>query len=236
MSKVSIIIPAFNEAVSIARCLKEIMRAMNDSKFDYEMIVIDDGSNDSTYLVSNSVAKNNSKIKLIKNDVNMGKGHAIKRGLQHSSGDFVAYMDADFSMHPKQLTLFLSKLREADAVIGSKRHPKSIISYPLHRKVLSRGFNLLVRMMFRIPFSDTQCGFKVFKREVLEEAYAMLLTKSYAFDVELMINVYRRGYRIVEAPVILRHWKERLGVGDIFRIAIDLLPIFYRFYLSRSYV
>jgi len=235
MSKVSIIIPAFNEAVSIARCLKEIARAMNESKFDYEVIVIDDGSDDSTYIVSNNVAKGNHKIKLIKNHVNMGKGHAIKRGLQLCSGDFIAYMDADFSMHPKQLTLFLSKLKEADAVIGSKRHPKSIISYPLHRKFLSKAFNLLVKLMFRIPFSDTQCGFKIFKREVLEKVYPKLLTKNYAFDVELLINVYRWGYKIVEAPVILRHWRERFGVGDIFRISIDLLPIFYRFYLCRSH-
>lgn len=235
MSKVSIIIPAFNEAVGIARCLREITRAMNGSKFDYEVIVIDDGSDDSTYLVSNNVAKNNSEIKLIKNDVNSGKGHAIKRGLQCASGDLIAYMDADFSMHPSQLTLFLSKLRNADAVIGSKRHPKSIISYPLHRKFLSRGFNLLVRMMFGIPFSDTQCGFKIFKREVFEKVRSEFVTKGYAFDVELLINVYRRGYKIVEAPVTLRHLKEQLGVGDILRIGIDLLPIFYRFYLSRSY-
>lgn len=233
MSKVSIIIPAFNEAVGIAKCLKEITKAMNDLKFDYEVIVIDDGSNDGTYLVSNSVARNNSKIKLIKNNVNIGKGHAIKRGLQGSSGDFIAYMDADFSMHPKQLALFLLKLKEADAVIGSKRHPKSIISYPLHRKFLSKGFNLLVRVMFGIPFSDTQCGFKVFRRVVLEEVYSKLLAKSYAFDVELLINVHKRNYKIVEAPIVLRHWKERLGLSDIFRMAVDLLAIFYRFYLSR---
>lgn len=235
MSKVSIIIPAFNEAVGIARCLREITKAMNASKFDYEVIVIDDGSDDSTCLVSNSVAKNNSKIKLVKNSVNRGKGHAVQRGLQCASGDVIAYMDADFSIHPNQLTLFLSELEKADAVIGSKRHPKSIISYPLHRKFLSRCFNLLVRMMFRIPFSDTQCGFKIFKREVFEKEHSELLTKSYAFDVELLINVYRRGYKIVEAPVTLRHWKDRLGVGDILRIGIDLLPIFYRFYLNRSY-
>jgi len=235
MSKVSIIIPAFNEAVSIARCLKEIARAMNESKFDYEVIVIDDGSDDSTYIVSNNVAKGNHKIKLIKNHVNMGKGHAIKRGLQLCSGDFIAYMDADFSMHPKQLTLFLSKLKEADAVIGSKRHPKSIISYPLHRKFLSKAFNLLVKLMFRIPFSDTQCGFKVFKRVILEEVFPKLLVTGYAFDLELLINVYNQGYKIVEVPIILKHWKERLRITDIFRISVDLSAIFHRRYLSKSY-
>jgi len=235
MSKVSIIIPAFNEAVSIARCLKEIARAMNDSKLDYEVIVIDDGSNDGTYHVSSKIAKGNHKIKLIKNHVNMGKGHTIKRGLQLCSGDFIAYMDADFSMHPKQLTLFLSTLKEADVVIGSKRHPKSTISYPLHRKFLSKGFNLLVRMMFRIPFSDTQCGFKIFKREVLEKVYPKLLTKNYAFDVELLINVYRLGYKIVEVPIVLKHWKEQLRITDIFGIAVDLPAIFHRCYLSKPY-
>ena len=212
MSKVSIIVPALNEAVGIASCLEEITRLMSDSKFDYEVIVIDDGSNDGTYLVSNNLVKNNAKIKLIKNNVNLRKGHAVKKGLRSASGDFIAFTDADFSMHPKQFTSFLSKLKEADAVIGSKRNPKPVINYPSHRKFLSRGFNLLVRM------------------------YPMLLTKSYTFDVELLINVYRQGYRIVEAPIILRHWKERLGVRDILRLAIDLLPIFYRFNPSRSYV
>jgi glycosyltransferase involved in cell wall biosynthesis len=208
---------------------------MADTKLDYEVIVVDDGSEDETYNIASDFARKDPKVKVTRNSPNMGKGHAIKRGFQHSTGAIVAYMDADLSMHPQQLTHYLRKLGGADAVIASKRHPKSDISYPLHRKILSKGFNLLVRAMFGLNLSDTQCGFKVFRRRVLEDVMPRLLVKRYAFDVELLVNAYRRGYRVVEAPITLRHGEERLRLRDVFRMAADLLAIFYRLHFTKTY-
>lgn len=235
--KLSVIIPAYNERERIARCVKEVAKVMADAKLDYEVIVVDDGSEDDTYNIARDLARENPRVKVVRNNQNMGKGHAIKRGFQHSTGEIVVYMDADLSMHPQQLTHYLKKLLivGADAVIASKWHPKSDISYPLHRKILSKGFNLLARAIFGLPLSDTQCGFKVFRRRVLEDVMPRLLVKRYAFDVELLMNACRRGYRVVEAPITLRHRKGRLGVRDVFRMAVDLLAIYYRLHFTKTY-
>lgn len=233
--KLSVIIPVHNQCESIAKCVKEVTKVMADTKLDYEVIVVDDGSEDDTYNIARGLARKDPRVKAVRKNPNMGKGHAIKTGFQHSTSAIVAYMDADLSMHPQQMTHYLQKLVGADAVIASKRHPKSDISYPLHRKALSKGFNLLVRAMFGLPLSDTQCGFKVFRREVLEDVMPRLLVKRYAFDVELLVNTNRRGYKVVEAPITLRHGEERLGVRDVFRMAVDLLAIYYRLHFTKTY-
>jgi len=233
--KLSVIIPAHNERERIAKCINEVTKVLVDAKLDYEVIVVDDGSEEDTYNIDSDLARKDPRVKAVRNNPNMGKGNAIKRGFQYSTGGIVAYIDADLSMHPQQLTHYLQELIGTDAVIASKRHPKSDIIYPLHRMILSKGFNLLVRVMFGLPFSDTQCGFKVVRRRVLEDVMPRLRVKRYAFDVELLVNAYRRGYRMVEAPITLRHGEERHGVRDVFRMAVDLLAIFYRLHFTKTY-
>ena len=233
---ISVIIPARDEEKTILRCLNETIAVMDDAGFSYELIVVDDGSVDRTYEVAEEMARKVGKVKVLRCDVNMGKGYAVKKGFGVASGSLVMYMDADLSIHPKQIPTFMSRVKDADVVVGSKRHPQSQITYPLHRRFLSRCFNLLVMAMFRLRVSDTQTGFKLFRREVLEEVLPRLLVKRYAFDVELLVNVSRRGYRIVEAPIMVQHYKrERITIRDIFRIAMDLLAIFYRLHLTKTY-
>ena len=234
-SKVSVIIPAYDEGETIPELLDEVVRVMADLELDYELIVVDDGSSDDTLGVVGNLAKRNPKVRVVRNDPNMGKGYAIKKGFQHSTGEVVVYLDADFSMHPQHLAGYLQRLGEADIVVASKRHPESDIIYPLYRRVLSRGFNMLVRAMFLLPLSDTQCGFKVFRRRVLEDVVPWLLVKRYAFDVELLVNAHKRGYRVAEAPITLRHGEERLCVRDVLRMVVDLLAIFYRLHLTKTY-
>jgi len=233
--KLSVIIPAFNERGRIRRCVEEVTRVASDMRVDYEVIVVDDGSGDGTFSVVSEMARRNSRVKVVRNYMNEGKGCAVKKGFQHSSGDAVAYIDADLSISPRRLSSYLRALSSADVVIGSKRHPKSDIVYPLHRRILSKCFNILVRVLFRLPLSDTQCGFKVFKRRVLEDVVSKLRVKGYAFDVELLILTYMKGYRIVEAPVVLRHRERRMSVRSILRMLLDLLGVFLRVYVTKVY-
>jgi len=233
---ISIIIPARNEEEAISRCLNETMAVMDGLDFSYELIVVDDGSRDRTYEVAEEMAKKSGNVKVLRYSLNRGKGYAVKRGISEASGKLVMYMDADLSIHPKQIPAFLSKMKDADIVVGSKRHSQSQIKYPLHRKLLSKCFNLLVRVMFKIRVSDTQAGFKLFRREVLEKVLPKLLVKRYAFDVELLANAKKRGYKMIEAPIIVQHGERgRIGFMDIFHMAMDLLAIFYRLYLTRTY-
>jgi len=232
----SIIIPAYNEGRNIAECIKNIAKIMADLKLDYEVIVVDDGSNDYTYNIASALARKNMRVKVVKNILNMGKGHAIKTGFQRSKGKIVSCLDVDMLISLKQVTDGLHKLREASVVIASKRHPRSKINYSRYRSFLSRCFNLLVKIMFRLPFSDTQCGFKLFRREVLEEVIYMLLVKRYAFDVELLVNAHRKGYRIVEIPIIMRNREKQVYLKNILRMAVDLLIIFFRSYFLSARV
>jgi len=233
---ISVIVPARDEEEAILRCINETIAVMEVAGFGYELIVVDDGSRDRTYEVAEEMARKFSKVKVLRFEVNLGKGYAVKKGFGQSSGNLVMYMDADLSIHPNQIPNLVSKVKDADIVVGSKRHPQSEIRYPLHRRFLSKCFNLLVKAMFKLRISDTQAGFKLFRREVLEAVLPKVLVKRYAFDVELLVNARRRGYRMVEAPIVVRHGERgKMTIREIFHMAIDLLAIFYRLHIIQTY-
>jgi dolichol-phosphate mannosyltransferase len=226
--KLSVIIPAYNEGNGIVDCINETSEAMKLLNLDYEIIAVDDGSKDDTYKAAKAIEERNRSVRVFQNNPNMGKGYAIKEGFGHSTGDLVAFLDADLALSPSQLINFVPKMRYADVVIGSKRHPQSKIKYPLRRRFLSKGFNILARTMFGLPLNDTQCGFKLFRRQVLEEVLPNIAVKKYAFDVELLAEAQRRNFRIIEMPILLNHTHERLRVTDMFKMGIDLFAIFFR--------
>jgi len=234
-SSVSIVIPAFHEAQKLPRTLGAFCEAMDELGLDCELIVVDDGSLDGTYDVANSVAMESRRIKVMGCSPNRGKGHAVLRGFRLSSGEIVGFVDADLEVGPEQFAYYFEKLKMADVVVASKRHPGSRIVYPFHRRFLSRAFNLLVRMLFGLRVSDTQCGFKFFRWEVLSDVVPRLRIKRFAFDVELLVLAKRSGYRIVEGPISFRHGEDRIKFKDIFRMALDLLSIFYRLHFTKIY-
>lgn len=230
---ISLIIPAFKESKTIRQTLGRIIDIMNNLGYDYEIIVVDDGSDDGTYDISKILAKKNPRIKSVRYVPNMGKGHAIKTGFKKSKGNIIGYIDADLNL--EKIEEYTDRLYEADVVIASKRHPESNIVYPLSRRILSKSFNLLIRLLFRLDISDTQCGFKFFKREVLEKVVPYLSIKRWAFDAELLILVDRFGYKIAEGPISFRHGESRLNLKEIFKMFLDVLGIFYRLNFTRSY-
>jgi glycosyltransferase involved in cell wall biosynthesis len=233
--KISIIIPAFKESKTIRQNLERIVDVMNGLGYDYELIVVDDGSDDGTYDIAEINSEENPRIKVVRYTPNVGKGYAIKTGFKHATGSIIGYMDADLNLDTEQLEEYIKRLEGADAVIASKRHPESHIVYPLHRRILSNAFNMLVRLLFRFDISDTQCGFKFFKREVLDKVVPCLSIKRWAFDVELLVLVDRFGYEIAEGPISFSQGESRLKMMDIFNMFLDLLGIFYRLNFTRTY-
>lgn len=129
--------------------------------------------------------------------------------------------------------------RRADVVIGSKHHPASKLHYPFARKVISRIYALVLKILFNLPLRDTQTGLKIFKHDVLKRVFPKVLCKRYAFDLELLVNANRLGYRVAEAPVVLNFRRPvkwgRIGLNDIYLTGLDTLAIFYRMYILKYY-
>jgi len=236
----SILMPAYNEAGSIAENVRETVRTMQALGIDFEIVVIDDGSRDGTHAVaSEALLTWPERVRVVRCTRNEGKGNALICGACYSKGDYVAFLDADMDLHPEQLASFFDIMRDrrADAVIGSKFHPNSKVDYPVQRRIYSFFYYMLVRALFGLPVRDTQTGIKLFKREVLERVMPRILVKRFAFDLELLANVHHFGYRVVEAPVTVnfQRVRSRLRLPTVFNVFLDTLAIFYRMRILHYY-
>lgn len=228
---ISIIIPAYNEGDRIASVLKATSQVLELTH--YEIIVVDDGSSDSTFRKATLAALENDRIKVFTLPQNKGKGAALVYGCQQADGYLIAFLDADLELSPDLILKFWKMMIEhdADVVIGSKQHPDSQINYPLFRRVTSAGYALLNRWLFGLELHDTQTGVKLFRSEVIKRVIHRLQIERYAFDLELLVAISRFGYRIVEAPVTLqfqRQYGGRLKLAAISGMLVDTLQILYR--------
>lgn len=237
--KVSVIIPAYNEAGIIAESLRETIRTFNEFGCKYEIIVVDDGSSDSTYTSALAVAEKYPNVLVKQSRRNRGKGRALKIGFRLATGEYVVFLDADMELHPAQVqTLFdIMRLDEADVVIGSKRHPNSRLNYPWDRRIISSVYFFLIKLFFGLPIRDTQTGLKLFKHDVLKRVFPRILVKAFGYDLEILVNVHRLGYRIAEAPVVLASKCRygRIGFDSIWTTWRDTMAVWYRTYLLRYY-
>lgn len=172
-------------------------------QLDLELIVVDDGSTDSTATALDRVRSRWPDIHLVHLQVNRGKGRALMEGWRVSSGSQVVFLDADLDLPPDQIPSFLAELDNADIVVGTKRASMAGGGYPDIRRVLSRTFALATVALFRLPVSETQTGLKAFKREVLERVAHQVRIDRYAFDLELLARAHSAGFTMVEKPVQL---------------------------------
>jgi glycosyltransferase involved in cell wall biosynthesis len=230
--------PAYNEASHILDNLREVVGALDG--YDYEVIVVDDGSQDRTYVEAfKFVASDPDRVRVIRYDENLGKGNALMCGTSFARGDYVVFLDADMDLHPSQLPTFFGIMERtgADAVIGSKRHRESKVDYPFVRRVYSTVYYSIIRLMFGLPVKDSQTGLKVFRSEVLQRVLPRILVKRFAFDIEVLANAHRLGYTIVDGPVTLEFRRKagRIRLKDAMNILIDTLAIYYRMYILHYY-
>jgi glycosyltransferase involved in cell wall biosynthesis len=237
----SVIIPAYNERDSITETVEatsEVCRRLCQDH-EYEIIIVDDGSGDDTYIHAENLRATDSRIRAARYTQNQGKGFALRHGFQLAHGQWIAFLDADLDLHPRHIGVLYDVLQAegADCAIGSKRHPDSHLIYPLQRKLLSSGYYWIIRFLFGLPVHDTQTGVKLFRRQVLEDAFPLIIVKRFAFDLELLMNVHRLGYHIVEAPVQLAFRRKfgRIRWQDVRDIWIDTMAVFYRLYILRYY-
>lgn len=239
--KISVIMPAFNEGHHIYENLKETHSVFRRTGRRFEIILVDDGSADSTYEEAQRAARELGSIVPMRVGENNGKGNALREGFKRSDGDLVIFLDADLDLHPAQvLSLFRAMMDTgSDVAIGSKHHRESRIDYPASRKCLSRAYALALKALFGMPLMDTQTGLKVFTRPSLEKAFPRVVCGRYAFDVELLAHAHEAGFRVAEAPVVMSFRRTaawgRIKAADVARMGIDTLAIFIRLHIIRNY-
>jgi glycosyltransferase involved in cell wall biosynthesis len=198
----SIIIPAYNEADRI----KSVLMSYAAELSGQEIIVVFDGQ-DNTPDIVEEVAKGCPDIRLLTFRRRLGKGGAIIEGFKADREDWIGFIDADEAVSTKDLKGMFETLREVDVVIASRRlaESKIIIKQPFKRRLASRGFNMLVRTLFGLPFKDTQCGAKVFTRSAICDIIDELETRGFEIDVEILWRLKNKGHRIVEYPITWSH-------------------------------
>jgi glycosyltransferase involved in cell wall biosynthesis len=232
--RLSFVVPAYNEALAIEETLNALDDAVKETGFKYEIIVVDDGSKDGTVWKATRYASRNGHVRVIRYEKNMGKGHAIKTGSLHVTGDAIVFLDGDKEIDPKQVTRYIEALKYGDIVIASKRHPQSKVEMPKVRRVLSYAFNKLVRLLTGVKISDTQTGLKAIKKDVFKKILPKLNVKRYAFDVELLVIAKLYGFKVVELPVNVKI-RSIFSFKEVWRMLVDLLGITYRLRISKQY-
>ena len=167
MTDLSIIIPAWNEERIIARTLTRYVEFFSD-KYDFEVIVVMDGCTDGTLDIVGDFSGKNPVVRSLHFPKRLGKGGGVMQGFKAAKGDLIAFTDADGATSHEEMARLIESVGELDGVIGSRWLDGAVIlkGESLGRRIASRGFNLLIRSMFFMPYSDTQCGAKVFKKHV----------------------------------------------------------------------
>ena len=232
--QLSIIVPAYNESRYIAGSIKRIHDVMKNAKVNYEIVIVNDGSSDDTLYVADSLRSRYKNLRVVGYKKNRGKGGAILFGTRFVKGSYVAFIDADKDIDPKYLLFLLKNIGNADIAILSKNHPKSRTLFPAYRKVLSKGYYVLVRVLFNLPVSDTQVGCKMFRREVIRKVCPLISTKKFAFDLELLAYANKFNYKIREFPAVLNFSRDkgRIRLKNVARIFFDTLFVLYKIGVS----
>jgi glycosyltransferase involved in cell wall biosynthesis len=237
MSKLSVIVPAYNEEKTIYQGLLNLDNVLNEINRPYEIVVISDGSQDNTYI--EALKYKSDKVKVFHYNQNKGKGFAIKYGFYKTNGEIVGFIDADLDLNPKGIKNLLQYMEEekADIVVGSKRHPQSKVVYPPRRQLYSGTYQLFIKLLFNLNIKDTQVGLKLFRREVLQKVLPVILVKRYAFDLETLVVASYFGYKnICEAPIELNHqFTSSIDVKEVKNIIQDTCAIFYRLKILKYY-
>ena len=205
---ISVVLPAFNEEDNIDQSVKSVVESLTELNFPrFEIILVDDGSTDRTGAKAEEWAARDARVKVIRHSINLGYAKALKSGFEKAKEKLVFYTDSDNQFDLKELKLLLDHIDNSDIVTGFRVYRFD----PLTRLVLSWGFNLLVRIVFRIRAKDIDCAFKLFRREVLEQIN--IESRQFFVDAEVLAKASYLGYRIKEIPV--RHYPRSAGRSTI---------------------
>jgi dolichyl-phosphate beta-glucosyltransferase len=205
--ELSIVIPAFNEELRLPATLLHIAGYIRSSSRTTEVIVVDDGSCDRTTTVASAFRNQIADLRVVSNGQNRGKGYSVRHGMLQARGNIVLFTDADLSAPIEEADKLLAAMNDHDVAIGSRAMDRSLISVheSRFREIAGMIFNAIVRITLRLPFVDTQCGFKAFRRERCKVIFEQQRIERFGFDPELLYLARHHGLRTVEIPVRWAH-------------------------------
>lgn len=205
--ELSIVIPSFNEELRLPVSLERIAEYIRDRRPNTEVLVVDDGSTDRTAAVAESWRDRIPQLRVISNGVNRGKGFSVKRGSLEAKGEIVLFTDADLSAPIEEGEKLFETLGSSDVAIGSRAVDRSLIEVheSVFREFAGIIFNRIVRVILWLPFVDTQCGFKAFRRTRCRVIFEQQTIERFGFDPELLYLARHHGLTITEVPVRWGH-------------------------------
>ena len=219
----SIVLPCLDEAERLPGTLAAYLAHFPPDRAEVELVVVDDGSTDGTTVIADQIAAADPRVRVMRTTRNHGKGYAVRTGIQDAQGDVVTFTDADGSYGPEQLERVIAALDLAPVAIGARLGSHAGAGPPL-RRLASRVFNRVMRLLLGLPFHDTQCGLKGFRRGAAEATFRRARVDGFAFDAEALWIARRLGIEVVEVPVRAEERqgsKVRLG-GDALRMVADV--------------
>eukprot|EP00092_Neocalanus_flemingeri_P024382 GFUD01026438.1.p1 GENE.GFUD01026438.1~~GFUD01026438.1.p1 ORF type:complete len:240 (-),score=66.48 GFUD01026438.1:123-842(-) len=232
--KYSVLLPTYNERENLPIIVWLLVKYFTESDYDFEIIVIDDGSPDGTLEAGKQLEKiyGADKIVLRPRASKLGLGTAYMHGVKHATGNFVIIMDADLSHHPKFIPQLISKQQteDYDVVSGTRYEGEGGVNgWDLKRKIISRGANYVTQILLRPGASDLTGSFRLYKKTVLEKLVAACVSKGYVFQMEMIIRARQQGFSIGEVPITFVdrvYGESKLGGNEIVGFVKGLLYLF----------
>ena len=229
---ISMVIPVYNAGGHIDNTVKTVLENFKALNLSFELILVDDGSLDNTKKIVNSL--NIDNLTLLEHSKNMGKGLAVKDGVLFSKGDYILFMDADSSTTINHLTSLITSLKSNNAhiAIASREHNESIIKtrQSTYKEAFGRFGNLFMNYILKLDLKDTQCGFKLFKKEV-KEIFKKQTLNGFSFDMELLYLAKKLNYKVIEVPIT---WSNNIHssvkLKDYFKTILDIFKIKFKNY------
>ena len=224
----SVVLPAYNLGPVIADNVRRVAKALAPVG-TVEIVVVDDGSVDRTFQEASSAAADLALTRVIRHDVNRGKGEALFTGARATSAELVVFLDADLDLPAEQVPALIEKMGGVDLLVGAKRKSMAGGHYPLARRILSRIFALLTVGLFRLPVSESQTGLKILRRRVIEKVLPQMRIRGYAYDLEMLLRSHRYGLTLQEVPVELGENASTapLRLGMLWQMGRDTLRLWW---------
>ena len=221
----SFVIPVYNEEKIIAESVDKLYDFLRKTKKAFEIIIANDGSNDKTLEIAMKKSRQYKEVKIISNEQNRGRGSVLTKGFKMIKGRFGFYIDSDLSIDLSLFYCFIKELDSgADIVIGSKHLIDSEVEYSFVRRLVSRGYSTLAQRLFKIPIKDYQCGFKAFRKSVLDDVLNSVKNQGWFWDTEILIRSHLNGWKIREIPALVKESSERISKV---RLISDILSMFF---------